>query len=62
MKIVCISDTHMSHDAIEVPPGDVLIHAGDFTCGGSLKEVAGFANWFAGLPHKHKVLVAGNHD
>lgn len=62
MKIVCISDTHMSHEDVVIPAGDILIHAGDFTCTGSLKEVAGFCNWFATLPHPHKILVAGNHD
>ncbi len=29
---------------------------------GSAEEVAEFAAWFAGLPHPHKVIVAGNHD
>lgn len=62
MKIVCISDTHGSHTDIEIPAGDVLIHAGDATCEGALKEVAGFCNWFASQPHKHKILIAGNHD
>lgn len=61
-RIVCISDTHNLHDRIDVPDGDVLIHAGDFTMGGRVAEVNRFAAWFAGLPHPHKVLVAGNHD
>lgn len=62
MRLVCISDTHMFHDAVDVPGGDVLIHAGDFTSRGLRKEVEAFARWFHGLPHLHKVVVAGNHD
>jgi predicted phosphodiesterase len=31
MKIVCISDTHEKHKQLNLPKGDVLIHAGDFT-------------------------------
>jgi Icc-related predicted phosphoesterase len=47
---------------VEVPEGDLLIHAGDMTMGGHLNEVGSFARWFEALPHPHKVLVAGNHD
>jgi len=62
MKIVCISDTHMRH-TMEIPDGDVLVHSGDFTIGrDSLVDLMGFAEWFLNLPHKHKVLVPGNHD
>jgi len=31
LTIVLISDTHELHREVEVPPGDILIHAGDFT-------------------------------
>jgi predicted phosphodiesterase len=62
MKIVCISDTHNQHKGLVVPDGDLLIHAGDATGQGSLKEIAAFLTWMDGLPHRHKVLVAGNHD
>jgi hypothetical protein len=31
MAIVCISDTHELHREVEVPAGDLLIHAGDFS-------------------------------
>lgn len=31
MKIVCISDTHGRHWPLDIPDGDILIHAGDFT-------------------------------
>jgi predicted phosphohydrolase len=62
MKIVCISDTHNYHDQIDVPDGDILIHAGDATIQGTVREISAFADWFKALPHKHKIFVAGNHD
>jgi hypothetical protein len=62
MRIVCISDTHSRHDHMEVPPGDVLIHAGDSTMLGRVEEVAKFNPWPGGLPRPHKVVIAGNHD
>ena len=31
LRFVAISDTHNKHDDLVVPPGDVLIHAGDVT-------------------------------
>lgn len=62
MKIVTISDTHNKHKKIEIPDGDIIIHAGDVSGRGHLKEVGAFLNWYGDLPHKYKVLVAGNHD
>lgn len=62
MKIVCISDTHGLHARLPIPDSDVLIHAGDFTERGEPYETASFLRWFAGQPHRHKVLIAGNHE
>ena len=62
MRIVCLSDTHSLHDRIAVPEGDLLLHAGDATMRGTGAEVAAFLDWLADQPHRHKVLVAGNHD
>lgn len=62
MRIVCLSDTHNLHDRITVPEGDLLIHAGDATMRGTLEEIVVFDAWLASLPHRHKVVVAGNHD
>lgn len=62
MRIVCISDTHNFTDEITIPDGDVLVHAGDSTKWGNLKELDIVADWFHSLPHKHKVLISGNHD
>ena len=61
-RIVCLSDTHGSHDHVEVPAGDILIVAGDFCNRGTLVEVRSFNFWLGSLPHKHKIVVAGNHD
>lgn len=62
MKIICMSDTHNRHHDIPVPEGDMLIHAGDFSVRGDGREALDFAHWFRNLPHKHKVVIAGNHD
>jgi len=62
VKLVLISDTHTRHEGVDVPPGDVLIHAGDITGSGGLKAVEHFAAWFERQPHPHKVVIAGNHD
>lgn len=62
MRVVALSDTHGRHGAVAVPDGDLLIHAGDFTDHGSLEEIAAFDAFLAGLPHRHKVVIAGNHD
>lgn len=62
MKIVCLSDTHNCNAQIDVPDGDILIHAGDATIRGTQAEVQDFLQWFSALPHEHKIFVAGNHD
>ena len=62
-KIVCLSDTHGFHRHLRVPDGDVLIHAGDFmNHGRSITEVEDFDDWLDELPHRHRIVVAGNHD
>jgi predicted phosphohydrolase len=45
-----------------VPDGDVFVHAGDLCRHGDLDELETAADWIAGLPHRHKIIVAGNHD
>jgi Icc-related predicted phosphoesterase len=61
-KIVCLSDTHNYSAEINVPDGDILIHAGDATVRGTVPEIEEFLAWFSALPHKSKIFVAGNHD
>jgi predicted phosphodiesterase len=62
MRVVCISDTHNCNGLIGVPDGDLLVHAGDATINGTEDEIVQFNDWFCGLPHEHKIFVAGNHD
>lgn len=63
MKIVCISDTHGYHDHVRVPPGDILIHAGDFTKGDQGRAPCrAFLQWLERQPCPRKCLINGNHD
>lgn len=63
MQIVALSDTHGLHNRVQVPVGDVLIHAGDWmNYGRKLEELVSFADWFRAQPHRKKIVVAGNHD
>ncbi len=62
MKIICISDTHNKHREMDIPKGDVIVHAGDFTEAGTKSETIDFLSWFSALPHSYKILVGGNHD
>jgi predicted phosphohydrolase len=57
-----MADSHGSHEEVNVPDGDVFIHAGDFCNTGSVIEVMRFNNWLGTLPHKFKIVIAGNHD
>lgn len=60
MRLVLLSDTHERD--IPIPDGDVLIHAGDLTMRGTYRTIAQAGAWLRSLPHKHKIVVAGNHD
>lgn len=63
VRIVAVADTHLFHDErFVVPDGDVFVHAGDMCRRGDLAELAIAAAWIEALPHRHKVIVAGNHD
>lgn len=62
MKFVCLSDTHNLHNQLEVPDGDVLLHAGDFTNYGNKRDIQNFNLFLNKLPHTYKVIIAGNHD
>ncbi|GAF68921.1 unnamed protein product, partial [marine sediment metagenome] len=61
-EIVCISDTHTLHQHVDVPAGDILVHAGDFCGSGGPLEVGHFLDWMESLPHWTKIVVPGNHD
>ena len=47
----------------ELPKGDVLVHAGDFSNVGRPEEILHFNEFLAQFTSfKHKVVIAGNHD
>lgn len=62
MKIVCISDTHEQEDQLNLPEGDVLVHAGDITYRGDIGPLSKFRYWLKAQPFKHKIVISGNHD
>jgi Icc-related predicted phosphoesterase len=62
MKIIFISDTHGQHDLLDLPEGDMIIHAGDVSSRGTRHEITKFLAWFKKLDYRHKIFIAGNHD
>lgn len=60
IRVVCISDTHNLRPAL--PPGDILLHAGDLTEWGTYDELQAQLTWLSSQPHEHKLAIAGNHD
>lgn len=77
LKISLISDTHTKHDQIvtnksfrnskhqlDLPGGDILIHAGDFMSTGYHEaEAEEFFQWFDSIDnYDTKIFIAGNHD
>ncbi|QQO91958.1 phosphoesterase [Flavobacterium phage vB_FspM_immuto_3-5A] len=67
MRITVISDTHTKHGLIpmvDLPGGDLLIHAGDIMKSGYNKnDILDFCTWFYSLDqYENKVFIAGNHD
>lgn len=64
VKIVAVSDTHNRLEFMELPPGDILVHGGDWTGRGKPIEIQSFASALKqhSDKYKHIVLVAGNHD
>ena len=63
LQLVLISDTHELHREVTVPCADLLLCSGDFTMfSRSLRAIVDFNDWLGELPHKHKILVPGNHE
>jgi Icc-related predicted phosphoesterase len=65
LRLVCISDTHCQLNQIELPEGDVLIHAGDATYEGTVSELTEFNDQLAAAKEKYRLGVyftPGNHD
>jgi Icc-related predicted phosphoesterase len=66
-KIWHISDTHSYHRLLTIPENiDIVIHSGDFSNYYDIfkngLEAKDFLQWYANLPIKYKILIAGNHD
>ncbi|CAG9535091.1 unnamed protein product [Cercopithifilaria johnstoni] len=63
VRFVCMACLHKSFpDPQYVPPGDILIVAGDFTLYGRPDEIELFNKYLKQLPHTLKVVIAGNHE
>ena len=63
MVLVLFGDTHELHREVEVPAGDILICVGDFTMfSKNLSAIEDFNEWLGELPHRHKLVVPGNHE
>jgi Icc-related predicted phosphoesterase len=64
LRIVCISDTHNASpgSGYTLPPGDILIHAGDLTNNGQPSEIRKALFWLREANYEHKIVIAGNHD
>jgi hypothetical protein len=52
-RFVCLSDTHSKTFA--VPTGDVLLHAGDLSSWGTVKQLKVTVDWLLSLPHPVKM-------
>ncbi|KAI6656262.1 Ser/Thr phosphatase family superfamily protein [Oopsacas minuta] len=63
IRFIIISDTHTRHRDLSLPLGDVLIHCGDWSNHPTSKQdYIDFDIWLGEQPHKHKIIVAGNHE
>ena len=63
VRFVIISDTHTRHRSLTIPDGDVLIHCGDWSnYRTSHQDHLDFDVWLGEQTHKHKLIVAGNHE
>lgn len=61
--IFALSDTHGRHSELKIPQeSDILICAGDGVNGFELSELQDFFCWYASIPAKLRLFVAGNHE
>ncbi|VDM92023.1 unnamed protein product [Onchocerca ochengi] len=63
IRFVCMACLHQSfpHPQL-VPPGDILVVAGNFTQIGGPDEVEIFSQYLKQLPHTFKIVIAGSHE
>ncbi len=71
IRLVVISDTHGYEESLTpggglLPPGDILLHLGDFAIDSSMnrknRAIQKFDSWLARQPHRTKIVLRGNHD
>ena len=65
MRITLMSDSHCKHKqcSLDLPGGNLLIHAGDISSMGYEHEIREFCAWYnKQVTYDHKVFIAGNHD
>lgn len=68
VSVLAISDTHSKHGHIEsLPDADILVHGGDFTNVGTLRDIRSYDEWVGRLVERERkfkfaILIAGNHD
>jgi Icc-related predicted phosphoesterase len=69
IRLVLISDTHGKHDQLnedllklDNSVTTIILHAGDLSSTGAFIQINRFLDWYASLPFKHKIFIAGNHD
>jgi predicted phosphohydrolase len=60
IRVVCISDSHTY--TVALPPGDLLVHAGDLANKGTVSEIQAQIDWLSCQSYQHIVFIAGNHD
>lgn len=61
INVVYISDAQ-STTSPDIPPGDILLHAGDLTNKGIFEELHKQLSWLNTQPHQHNIVIASNHD
>ena len=65
IRVVLISDTHDCElTKLNLPTGDVLIHAGDFSRDGGKGQIKDFNKQLGEISHLFRriIVIAGNHD
>lgn len=61
MKFILMADTHGFYP--DIPEGDVLLYAGDWSAGrGSIAQTKEFAEYLGDASAGWKIVIAGNHD
>eukprot|EP00727_Mastigamoeba_balamuthi_P013203 m51a1_g8505 hypothetical protein (239) ;mRNA; r:66045-67017 len=65
-RVVALSDTHGAHARCSpLPPGDVLLHAGDFThirLPRTDRQLDDFRQWLLAQPFGERLVIMGNHE